>query len=218
MNVRHAALLVGAPLVYSVLLWLHPMVSDWDGLRDATARFQIVHVAMVLALPLLALGTYLMLDGLGGRAATTARVSLVVFTVFYVPYVAFEGIGLGVLGQELNGLTGAQRDAIAPSLTEDFARNPILGEPGVFWAIGSTAWTVVSVATVLAFRRAGASTALQVLLGSSVLIVAHTPPLAPIGVLCFAAAGWMVLRARRTSAAESLAPATTASMFANHQP
>jgi hypothetical protein len=211
MNIRHAALLIGVPLAFSVLLWLHPMVGDWEGLKDATARFQIVHVGMVLALPLLALGRYLMLDGLDGRAAATARVSLVVFAVFYVPYVAFEGIGLGVLGQELNGLTAAQRDAVAPGMTEDFARNPILGEPGVFWAVGSAAWTVVSVATVLAFRRAGAPTALQVLLGMSVLIVAHTPPLAPIGLVCFAAAGWMFLRARHTSAAEPVAPAATAS-------
>ncbi|HET9740569.1 MAG TPA: hypothetical protein VFP78_20830 [Solirubrobacteraceae bacterium] len=208
MTIRHAALLIGAPLAFSVLLWLHPMVGDWEGLKDATARFQIVHVGMVLALPLVALGRYLMLDGLDGRAAATARVSLVVFAIFYVPYVAFEGIGLGVLGQELNGLTAAQRDAVAPGMTQDFARNPILGEPGVFWAIGSTAWTVVSVATVLAFRRAGAPTALQVLLGMSVLIVAHTPPLAPIGLVCFAAAGWMVLRARHPSTDEPVAPAT----------
>jgi hypothetical protein len=198
-------LLVGAPLAFSLVLWLHPMVSDWEGLRDVTARFQIVHVAMVLVLPLLALGRYVMLDGLGGRAAATARAALLVFVVFYVPYVAFEGIALGVVGQELNGLTAAQRDAVAPGLVEDFARNPVFGEPGVFWVVGSTAWTVVSVATVLAFRRAGAPSALQVLLGMSVLIVAHAPPLAPIGLACFAASGWMALRARQAAAAE---PAT----------
>jgi hypothetical protein len=202
----HALLLVGVPLAFSVLLWLHPMIGDYEGLRDVTARFQIVHVAMVLTLPLLALGRYLTLDGLGGRAATTARVSLVVFTVFYVPYVAFEGIGLGVLGQELNGLTAAQRDAVAPGLVEKFARNPIFGEPGVFWVIGSTAWTVVSVATVMAFRRAGAPAALQVLLGASVLIVAHTPPLAPIGLVCFAASGWMAVRARHAESSTPAAP------------
>ena len=40
--------------------------------------------------------------------------------------------------------------------SQDFASNPILGEPGLFWALGSTALTVVMVSTVLAFRRAGA--------------------------------------------------------------
>ena len=191
MTVRNAALLVAAPIAFSVLLWLHPMVGDWEGLKDVTTRFQIVHVAMVLVLPLLALARYVVLDGLEGRAASVARASLLVFVVLYVPYAAFEGIGLGVLGQQLGGLSAAQQDAVAPGLVEDFARNPILGEPGVFWAVGSTAWTVMTVATVLAFRRAGASTMLQVLLGTSVLVVAHTPPLAPIGLLCFAASGWI---------------------------
>ena len=120
---------------------------------------------------------------------------------FYVPYVAFEGIALGVLGEQLNGLSSAQRDAIAPGMVKDFASNPILGEPGLFWALGSTARIVVIVSTVLAFRRAGAPPSLQVLLGASALIGAHAPPLAPIGLVCFAAAGWMVLRARQAAAA-----------------
>jgi hypothetical protein len=201
---RHA-LLIGAPLAFSVLLWFHPMIGDYEGLRDVTARFQIVHVGMVLALPLLAIGIYSMLDGLRGRAAAVGRFALVPFVVFYVPYVAFEGIALGVLGDQLNGLPAGQRDAIAPGMVQDFARNPIFGEPGVFWALGSTALIVVMVSTVLAFRRAGARPALQVLLGASVLIGAHAPPLAPIGWACFAAAGWMVLLARHTEVAKPAA-------------
>ena len=55
-SLRHAALLIGVPLAFSVLLWFHPMVGDYEGLRDVTTRFQVVHVGMVLALPLLALG------------------------------------------------------------------------------------------------------------------------------------------------------------------
>jgi hypothetical protein len=135
-----AVLLVGVPVVFAGLLWLHPMVGDWEGLRDATMRFQLVHVAMVLAICLLALGIYVLLDGLPGRAAAVGRVALIPFVAFYVPYLAFEGVALGVLGQELNDLPAAQRDAVAPGMVEDFARNPILGEPGVFWALGSTAW------------------------------------------------------------------------------
>jgi hypothetical protein len=196
---RHAALLIGVPLAFSALLWFHPMVSDYEGLRDVTTRFQIVHVAMVLVIPLLAAGMYVLLDGLRGRAAAVGRLALIPYVAFYVPYVAFEGIALGVLGQELNGLPAAERDAVAPGLVEDFARNPILGEPGVFWAVGTTALLVAIVATALAFRRAGAPLALQFLLGGAALIGAHAPPLAPIGLLCFAAAGWMVLRARHAA-------------------
>ena len=195
-----AALLVGVPLAFSVLLWFHPMLSDYEALWDVTARFQAVHLGMVLALPLLAVGIYGLLAGLHGRAAAVGRVALIPFVTFYVPYVAFEGIAVGVLGDRLNALPAGQRDAIGPGMVEDFARNPIVGEPGLFWALGTAAWITVVVATVLAFRRAGAPLALQVLLALSALIGTHAPPLAPIGWACFAAAGWMVLRARRTAA------------------
>ena len=201
---RHA-LLVGVPLAFAVLLCFHPMISDYEGLRDVTARFQLVHVGMVLALPLLAIGLRHLLDGLPGRAAAVGRLALIPFVAFYVPYVAFEGIALGVLGQELNALSPDQRDAVAPGLVQDFARNPIFGEPGLFWALGSTALIVVMVSTMLGFRRAGAPLTLQVLLGASALIGAHAPPLAPIGWACFAVAGWMVLRTRHTAVGRPVA-------------
>ena len=189
-----AVLLIGVPVAFAGVLWLHPMIGDYEGLRDVTTRFQVVHVAMVLALPLLAAGTYILLERLSGRAAAVARLALFPFVVFYVPYVAFEGVALGALGQELNSLPAAQRDAVAPGLVEDFARSPILGEPGVFWALGSIAWIVVIVATVLA----------------SVLIVAHTPPLATVGWLCFAVAGWMVLRVRHAAGTAPSPPSVPA--------
>jgi len=205
-NPVRAAILIGAPVAFSGLLWLHPMIGDWEGLRDATTRFQAVHIGMVLTFCLVAVGTYLLLEGLRGRAATVARVALVPFTAFYLPYLAFEGFALGALGQELNGLPAADRDPVAARLIEDLARNPIMGEPGIFWAVGTTAWIVVIVATVLAFRRAGAPVRLQVLLGASALIAGHTPPLGPIGLLCFATASWIVLRDRHARAAQHAAP------------
>src|ERR1051325_5756216 len=145
------------------------MISDWEGLQDVTT-FQLVHVAMVLAIPLLAVAIHNLLSGLRGRAAAIGRVALIPFVAFYVPYVAFEGIALGVHGQELNGLPADQRDAVAADMVQNFARNPILGEPGLFWALGSAALIVVIVSTVVAFRRAGAPLALQVLLALSALI------------------------------------------------
>lgn len=192
----HAALLIAVPLAFSVLLWFHPMLTDYEDLLGVTTRFQVVHLAMVLALPLVAVGMHVMLDGASGRAAATARIALIPFVAFYVPYVAFEGIAVGVLGQELNRLPAQQREAIAPEMIEEFARNPIVGEPSVFWALGTLALLVAVVSAVLALRRAGAPVALQMLLGASALIGTHAPPLAPIGYVCFAAAGAMVLRAR----------------------
>lgn len=208
-----AVFLIGAPIAFSGLLWLHPMVGDWEGLREATTRFQAVHVGMVLTFVLLAVGMNVLLEGLRGRAASVARVALIPFAAFYIPYLAFEGFAIGALGQELNGLPAGERDAVAAGLIEDLARNPIMGEPGIFWIVGSTAWIVVIVATVLAFRRAGAPVRLQVLLGASALIAGHTPPLGPIGLLCFAAASWIVLRERRGPAAAT-APIGSEKLYA----
>lgn len=191
-----AALLLGVPVAFSGLLWFHPMIGDYDGLREVTTLFQVIHVAMVLTFCLLAAAMHSLLAGLRGRAAAVGRLALYPFVAFYAPYLAFEGFALGVLGQELNGLPAAERDAVAPGLVDEFATNPIMGEPGLFWLVGTVSWLVVIVATVLAFRRAGAPVTLQVLLGASALIAGHTPPLAPIGLVCFAAAGWMVLRRR----------------------
>jgi hypothetical protein len=205
MTILRYVLLVGVPLAFSVLLWFHPMISDYDGLRDVTTRFQVVHLGFVFALVLLAVGIHGLLDGLRGRAAAVGRVALVPFVAFYVPYVAFEGIALGVLGDRLNSLPPDQRDAVAPGMVQDFAGNPIVGEPSLFWALGSAALFVVIISTMLAYRRAGAPVALQILLGASALIGAHAPPLAPIGWVCFAAAGWMTLRARRTALAKPAA-------------
>jgi len=204
-----ATLLVAVPFCFSGRLWLHPLIGDYDGLRGVTARFQLVHVAMALVIVALATGVYLLLHGLPGRAAVVARRALIPFVAFYVPYVAFEGVSLGVLGQELNDLAAAERDAVASGLVEDFAANPIMGEPSAFWALGTIAWITVIAATVVAFRRAGAPLVLQVLIGLSALIGAHAPPIAPIGWLCFAAAGVLVLRARRSRPADP-APAAMA--------
>jgi hypothetical protein len=202
-QLARTAFLVGVPVAFAGLLTMHPRISDYEDLLDVTTRFQVVHVGMVLTFCLVAVGMYGLLDGLRGRAAAVARVALIPFTAFYLPYLAFEGFAVGALGQELNDLPAAQRDAIAPGLIEDLARNPVMGEPGIFWAVGSTAWIVVVVATVLAFRRAGAPVRVQVLLGASALIAGHTPPLGPIGLLCFAAASWLVLKER---SARRLAP------------
>jgi hypothetical protein len=63
------ALLLGVPAAFSGLLWLHPMIGDYEGLQDVTTRFQAIHVAMVLTFCLLAVAMHSLLDRLAGRAA-----------------------------------------------------------------------------------------------------------------------------------------------------
>jgi hypothetical protein len=34
MNILRHAALIGVPLAFSVLLWFHPMIGDYEGLKD----------------------------------------------------------------------------------------------------------------------------------------------------------------------------------------
>ena len=161
---------------------------------------------MVLALPLLAIGIYGLLDGLRGRAAAVGRFALIPFVAFYVPYVAFEGIALGVLGEQLNGLPAGQRDAVAPGMVEDFATQPHPGRArrllGPRLHRPDRRHRLDRAGLPPCRRAAGAPGPAR----PSVLIGTHAPPLAPIGWACFAAAGWMVLRARHTAVGEAGRP------------
>ena len=155
MTILRRALLIGVPLAFSVLLWFHPMIGDYEGLRDVTTRFQVVHVGMVLAFRCSRSGCTCCSTGSAdgrppSRASPWSRSSP--STCPTSPSRASRS-ACSARSSTASGRP-ARRDRAR--LVQDFARNPILGEPGIFWALGSTAWTVVIVATVLALRRAGA--------------------------------------------------------------
>ena len=191
-----------------MLLWFHPMIGDYErtaGRDHALPGRPRRHGA---GAPAAGDRDLHLLGGLRGRAAAVGRFALIPFVVFYVPYVAFEGIALGVLGRQLNGLPADQRDAVAPGHGPELRQQPDLrrARPLLGPRLRS-AWIVVIVSTAWPSAAPARRPALQVLLGASVLIGAHAPPLAPIGWACFAAAGWLVLRARHSSATEPTAPA-----------
>jgi hypothetical protein len=51
------------------------------------------------------------------------------------------------------------------------------------------------IAAAVAYRRVGAPALISIMLGLSVLVVSHPPPIGPIALFCFAAA--VALLARR---------------------
>ena len=63
--------------------------------------------------------------------------------------------------------------------------------------LGGVAWIVAIVAAVLAYRSAGAPVPVLVLLGLSVFVAFHDPPIGPIALLCFAGAVALIARAQR---------------------
>jgi len=195
--------LVATPLTLAIVLWWHPPGGEniYEDVRDDVGAWLFVHTAFLLFTPLIAIAAYLMLGGLKSRAATVSRVALVFFLVFYTAYEVTVGAATGILVDHANGLPAAEQAAVADAI-QDLNRNALLTDPSVSLALGSLGWIVAMVAGAVAFRRAGASWPVTLLVGFAALFAAHPPPIGPAGLVCFAAAAMLIERARARDAKE----------------
>ena len=202
------AFLIGVPLLWAILLLFHPG-GEGDQIyldaQDNVTRFLVVHVGMMLFIPLMAVAVLLLLRGVEGTAALVSRIALVPFVVFYSAWEVFQGIGVGILVNELNGLPQAEL-ALREELVQDFAEHALIGPFGVFGSLGSTGLIVATIAAGVAlYRHAGAPVSVPVLLAiSGLLITVHPPPYGPIGLALFIVA--VLLYVRSQSAARAPAP------------
>ena len=155
----------------------------------------VVHLGMMFFIPLMAVVIYLLLRGVAGTAASVSRIALVPFVVFYSTWEALQGIGVGILVNEVNGLPQAER-ATGADLVPEFAEHILIRNFGVFGNIGSLALIIAMIAAGVALRRrAGASLAVAALLGlSGFLITAHPPPFGPTGLALFIVAVLLFVR------------------------
>ena len=202
------AFLIGVPLAWAVLLLFHPggegTELTYQEVQDKVTAWLVVHVGMMLFIPLMAAVVYLLLRGVEGTAARISRIALVPFVVFYSTWEALQGIGVGILVDEVNKLPQAET-ATGADLVHDFADNILIRNFGVFGNIGSLALITATIGAGVALRRhAGAPLAVAALLGlSGFLITAHPPPYGPIGLALFIAAVLVFVR----SQSEARAPA-----------
>jgi hypothetical protein len=202
------AFLIGVPLLWGILLLFHPG-GEGDAIyldvEDNVTRFQVVHIGMMLFIPLMAVAVYLLLRGVEGTAAWVSRIALVPFVVVYSTWEALQGIGVGILVNELNGLPQAEQ-ALRTDLVQGFAEHALIGPFGVFVSIGSLGFIVAAIAAGIALhRQAGAPVSVPILLGiAGFLITAHPPPYGPTGLALFIVA--VVIYARSRSAAPAAAP------------
>jgi hypothetical protein len=197
---RELAFLIGVPLLWANLLLFHPG-GEGDEIyldaQDHVTRFLVVHIGMMLFIPLMAVAVYLLLRGVEGIAAWVSRIALVPFVVFYSAWEALQGIGVGILVNELNGLPQAQ-PALREDLVQDFAEHVLIGPFGVFGSIGSLGLIVAATAAGFAlYRKAGAPVSVPVLLAiSGLLITVHPPPYGPTGLALFIVAVLLYVRSR----------------------
>jgi hypothetical protein len=194
------AFLIGVPLLWAILLLFHPGGEGDEiylDVQDNVTRFLVVHVGMMLFIPLMAVVVYLLLRGVEGTAAWVSRIALVAFGVFYSAWEVLQGIGVGILANELNGLPQAD-SALREGLVQDFAEHALIGPFGVFGSIGSMGLIVAAIAAGVAlYRHAGAPVSVPILLAiSGLLITVHPPPYGPTGLALFIVAVVLYVRSR----------------------
>jgi hypothetical protein len=200
--------LVLVPLGLAVVLIPHPPGGEdvFEGVSPDANRWLFVHTASLLFFPLLGIAVFWLLDGLKGTAATVSRVALVFFLVFYTAYEVTVGVGTGFLVDYANDLPAAEQAIVADAI-QDYNRNAVLAEPAsVSLIVGFFGWVVAMLAAAVAFRKAGASWPITILVGGAALFAIHPPPVGPIGLLSFVAAAVLIERWRSREARAAEAP------------
>jgi hypothetical protein len=207
--------LIVVPLAWAVLLWFHPggdRDAIYAGLADDVTRWQIVHVGTLVFIGLMGVALFLLVRDLPGRAAAISRLAILPFVLFYGAYEAVIGLGTGALVQHANDAPPGDRAAVSDAI-QSLQDNVVLGDPGIVSGIGILAWVVAVGAAVVAYRGQRAPVWTLVLLGLSVVIVSHPPPIGPVGLVCFAAAAGALTLGRRESRAKPMtAPPAEAGM------
>jgi hypothetical protein len=201
------------PLGLAVALIPHPPGGEdvFEGVSPDAERWLFVHTATLLFFPLLGIAVFWLLNGLKGTAATVSRVALVFFLVFYTAYEVTVGVGTGFLVDYANGLPPEEQAVVADAI-QDYNRNAVLAEPAsVSLIVGFFGWVVAMLAAAVAFRKAGASWPITILVAGSALFAIHPPPVGPAGLVSFAAAAilierWRAREARGAAPLESAAP------------
>ncbi len=201
------AFLIGIPLAWGILLLFHPGGEGDEiylDVQDKVTAFLVVHIGMMLFIPLMAVAILLLLRGVEGTAAWVSRIALVPFVVFYSAWEALQGIGVGILVNELQGIPQADQ-ALRAEVVQDFAEHVLIGPMSVFGSIGSLGLIVAAIAAGVAlYRHAGAPVAVPVLLGiSGLLITVHPPPYGPTGLGLFIVAVLIYQRSLSTERASA---------------
>ena len=195
------ALTIGVPLAWAVLLWFHPSVDPnhvYADLRDDVVAYQIVHLGTLVFIGLMGLALYLLVQDLPGTAARVSRLAIGPFVLFYAAWESVIGLAIGALVQHGNDVPARERPAVAEAI-QSLGDNVIIGDPGIVGSVGALAWIVAVLAGAVAYRRLGAPAVAVVLLGLSLVVVSHPPPIGPIGLVCFASAAALLARREHSS-------------------
>jgi hypothetical protein len=156
-----------------------------------------VHLAFTPILCLLAWMIVLLVDGVEGRAATTARLLAVPFAVAYTLFTAFDGVAIGAFVWKADALAPPQRQT-AGNLIHSVSHSAL--EYPLF-LVASLFWFAAVMAVIVALRRRAPLPALVLLgLGAAAFARSHVRPWGPAGMAAvLAGVVWLELRPRHAA-------------------
>ena len=144
-------LLFGPALVVAVVNLAHPLTrSDAYGAIAPHVQWWItLHAINLLAFPFMGLSAYLLIRRQDGWPVTLGVVALAIYAPAYAGFDALAGMGTGVL---IASTAAAGQGFNAAPLVTAYFNSPVIY---ALAAIGSIAWTIAMLASVLAFTPAG---------------------------------------------------------------
>jgi len=185
--------LLGTPLVLTVLLFFHP--SPYDDvageLMPIASWWIALHTIGFLLFALMGVALWLLTAGLRGVFATVSRAAAVVFALFYDAGDAIAGISTGILARSAEA--GALGERAAVETIQTLWADPF---KNLLFDIGRDAFIVALVTAGVALYRAGAPRLPLVLLALPALFVTFDHAF-PFGSLTFGTffviAAWLEL-------------------------
>jgi uncharacterized membrane protein YccF (DUF307 family) len=184
---------------YVVLGAVHPAEIN---VGDDTSLYIGLHVVQPVFVLLLAWGTWLLVEGLPGRAAQIARIAIVPYAIAYSMLDAIAGIALGQAVREANSLSAAD-GAVVQRILDGNGGQDYIGIV-IFVASGLT-WFVMALAAAIAVKRIGGlGPSLLMTVGAAIFAVGHPFPPGPIGMTLFGLGiAWLEFRREPSRAPEA---------------
>ena len=182
--------LLGTPLALAALMLFHPSPYD-DVARDLVpiaGFWTALHAVQFVLFALMGWAVWLLVEGLGGVAATVSRVAAAVFVLFYDVGDAVAGIATGILAGSVAGAPATERAGLVAAVEALFAD----GTKNVAFTVGIYAWVLALAAAGVALRRAGAPLAPILLLALPAFFMTFDHAF-PFGSLTFASFFLVVL-------------------------
>jgi hypothetical protein len=206
-------LLLAAPLLWVVVAILHPggvgnEPPPYEGIADDANKWIFVHFSQLVLTPFVAWGVWMLLDGIQSVAATVARVSVVVWMVFFSAFDAIAGIAVGVLTRYANSLAGEEQEAVVGAIDFLFQDSRFAGgnNYSVLAGLGQLSWVVLVLAATVALWQAGVSRLIAGATLLSVAFAAHAGYPAAVGLVALFVAELFRFGTRRGEPARRATP------------